>query len=177
MVKSSLWRYALLIWSMVLLFFVLQCHVSDTQWSLSKNDIARRKALYTDALSVEEVEHFMTSWPEFKELGFSEYTSQNTPLISAQKINWSAQIWFVYHRWDAERFFYVKQRIVEIMEEIKRRELAESLIEALEKTPDSPGVQAMIELQNKILENDKYSVSELLIIKSRQNKLKKMLSY
>ena len=177
MVMPKLLRMAIFIWSLVLIFLVLKYDVSESKWLTAKKQIAQQKESYSEEINAQEVDNFLIACTEFEKLGISDYINSSNHPPSLPQLDWKAQIWLVYHHWDTDRFFYVSRRIKEILQEIEVRHLAENLIAKLKNTPDIPGAREMIDLQNKILQQQKYTSSELLIIESRQNKLKKFLSY
>lgn len=157
-----------------LFLLVLQCHVTELIWDRSRAEILTKQQSYTVAVTAEELEDFIKIWPQYKELGFAD------DLIVSYKINrpskfldWKSKVWFVYHRWDADRFFYVQQRIAALLYTLSVRRNAESLITMLKNRPE-PVAKQMLEIQRQRSLSGQNELSELKLVEGKETILKKL---
>lgn len=98
-----------LIWvgvCLLLLFSVFKCQISESVWERSNAEILAKKQNYKAEISKEELDDFIRLWPQFKELGLADDLIVSYEVDRPSKfIDWKSKIWFVYHKWDADRFF------------------------------------------------------------------------
>ena len=80
----------------------------------------------------------------------------------------------MYHRWDADRFFYVQQRIAALLYTLSTRRDAEALLRQLRGRKKSSIVKQMIEVQELRRKSGDGYQSELDLIAARENVLKKL---
>ena len=176
MVKSKILRFLLLIWSLVLILFVFKSHISETVWQTSLDEIKAKKFHYSKEIDSKEVDTFIRLWPEYHQIkASSELDKISYKTLQPSKLaDWKTKMWFVYHHIDIDRFFYIQQRIISLLRTIEVRNRAEALIEKLSSSKKKVAVE-MVELQQKILKDEKIDDIEYLIITSRKEKLKKIL--
>jgi hypothetical protein len=126
----------------------------------------------TPKISEEELNDFIKIWPEFKELNLmkTENVSYNT-VSQEDLLDWKAGIWFLYHRWDAERFFYVRQRVLSALQAIEVRNTAYSFITMLQNKKDGLSAK-MIELQKQRIGADEFEDDEIGLIQKNEKILR-----
>ena len=119
MVKRSLNDWTLFVIGLVAIVGVLNCHVAETSWVRCEKEVARKRPLYREEVTETEVEELARLWPKFLQEPFAkdEMVSYHTESVH-NALTWRMKMWFRYCHWDANRFFYVQQRIVEILKEI-----------------------------------------------------------
>lgn len=84
-----------------------------------------------------------------------------------------SKIWFVYHKWDADRFFYVQQRTTALLYILSVRRNAKALVTQLQNREDEASKQmlAIQEQRSRIGEED---LPELSLVAEKENVLKKL---
>lgn len=174
MVNHNLRQAVLFICGIVAIISVARCQMVETTWDRAGNIMAEKRSRYTKELSVEELNDFIKCWPEFNELKMLDGVDlTNIETKISDVLTWKMRIWFAYRHWDAERFFYVHERIVSLLEEIRVRREAKNLIAHLQGRKDELS-QQMIDLQNKRIRAQKISHKELLMLSAREKELREM---
>ena len=175
MVKRSLNDWALFVIGLVAIVGVLNCHVAETSWVRYEKEVARKRPLYREEVTETEVEELARLWPKFLQEPFAQdmMVSYHTESVR-DALTWRIKMWFRYCHWDANRFFYVQQRIVEILKELELRNNARAVIKLLSARINDPAVAEMIKVQKQRLKQKTYSEAELKIIEDRQEKLRKI---
>lgn len=172
MVKQDIKRYFILGLCALAIIAVARCQVVETTWNRAGGIMAEKRSHYGSQISAEELDEFIKRWPEFNELGLLDNIDLSKAKVS-DILTWKMRIWFVYRHWDAERFFYVRSHVLNLLEEIKVRHEAESIISHLQNRKDDLA-QQMINLQKKRIKAQKISPNELLLLSSREKELNKM---
>jgi len=169
-VKQSL----MFIGGLLAIVAVARCQMVETTWHRSGDIMSEKRSHYTKEISLEELNDFMKRWPEFNELKMLDGVDMtNIETKVSNILTWKMRMWFVYRHWDAERFFYVHNRLVALLEEIKVRREAQNIIRHLSGKKDAMS-QQMIELQEKRIRNLQISKQELLMLSAREDELQKM---
>ena len=83
-------------------------------------------------------------------------------------------MWFLYHKWNAQRFFYVRQRIEEILRILQLEANTQALINQLSDSDDDLSKE-MIDLHKQRLHTNLFSQEERELIKKHQNVLEQIL--
>jgi broad specificity phosphatase PhoE len=173
MVMRKKYRRRICLAAVILCFLVVtKCNVTHTVWYKSKMDILAKRNQYTPKISEEELNDFIKIWPEFKELNLmkTEDVSYNT-VSQEDLLDWKAGIWFLYHHWDAERFFYVRQRVLSALQAIEVRNTAYSFITMLQNKKDGLSAK-MIELQKQRIGADEFEDDEIGLIQKNEKILR-----
>ncbi|MBR1601290.1 MAG: hypothetical protein IJ677_06900 [Alphaproteobacteria bacterium] len=172
MVKHNFKQHLPLILGVLAIITVVKCQVVETSWHRADGIMSEKRSNYREQISADELNEFMKRWPEFNELGLLKDIDLSRMKVS-ETLSWKMRWWFVYRHWDAERFFYVYSRLLKLMEELKVRREAESIIKHLSSRKDDLALQ-MIKLQKKRIRAQGMSANELLLVSSHEKELNKM---
>jgi len=172
MVKQNIRRVMAFVCAAIIIAVISKCQTVETSWHRADNAISTKRDKYTKDISLEELNTFIKHWPEFSKLVLKnniDLSAQN----ASQNLNWKMKLWFIYHHWEAQRFFYVRQRLIKLLEEIKVRREAQNIIAHLQKNKEVVASQ-MIELQKKRIQSQDITPNELVMLTSKENELRKM---
>lgn len=172
MVMQNMKRIVAFVCAILIIIVVTKCQTTETSWHRADSAISAKRDKYTKDISPEELRGFIKYWPEFYKLGLQkdvDFSSQNL----SKNLTWKAKIWFVYHHWESQRFFYVRQRIIKLLEEIKVRREAQNIITHLQKNNETVASQ-MIELQKKRIMAQDITPNELIMLSSKERELREM---
>ena len=167
-----------LFWLMICIFLIIQvskCQVTETIWNRANLEIIAKQQNYKAEITASELDDFIRLWPQYKQLKLNNglIVSYHVKKTS-DLLDWKSKIWFVYHRWDADRFFYVQQRIAALLYTLSTRRDAEALLRQLRGRKKSSIVKQMIEVQELRRKSGDGYQSELDLIAARENVLKKL---
>lgn len=174
MVNPNLKQALLFIGGIAAIVAVAKCQMVETTWDRAGSVMAEKRSRYTTELTVEELNKFIKDWPDFNELKIlkgADLTGIEAKI--SEIMTWKMRLWFVYHHWDAERFFYVRDRLEVLLEEVKIRREAKNIIKQLSTRKDELSMQ-MVDLQRKRIKSLKISEKELLMLLARERELKEM---
>jgi len=174
MVEAKLLRFTMLSVCIALLALVLKCQMPESGWQRSVAEIARKQQNYRAVVTSEEINSFILLWPQFKELGFADNLVVSYRIDRPSKfLNWQTKMWFVYHKWDADRFFYVQQRLAYLLYMLKVRRNAKSIISQLEERKSKLAL-SMIDLHQKRMEINDSNDAELALVEQNEQTLRKL---
>lgn len=174
MVSGRLKRILFFLFAVLAVIGVSKCQIVESTWHRSDNVMERKRSHYSEEFTAAELKDFMRLWPEFNELGMLNGAELwNLEMHPSNILTWKMRMWFAYRHWDLDRFFYVRERLLSCLEEIKARRMAEDIIEVLSERDDDLAMQ-MIELQQQIIKAQKISDNELLLITSREDEIKEL---
>lgn len=158
----------------VLIVGVLKCQISESGWDRSVKEISLKQQHYRVEITAAELDSFIKLWPQFKKLGFADDLIVSYQIERPSKfVDWKTKIWFVYHKWDADRFFYVQQRIASLLHTIGVRRNAKALIKLLENREDEVS-KSMIDLQKKRYDAEQIDLNELNLVLAKETVLKEL---
>jgi len=172
MVSVSIKRKIYLIAGILAIIAVAKCQMVETTWHRNKSVMEEKRNNYTVEVSLDELNAFTKDWPEFSKLGLLkgvDIGSDGNPDV----FTWKMRIWFVYRHWDALRFFYVRKRLLNSLEEMSIRREAENIIEQMKNRNDSLALQ-MIDYQNRRINSQEITRDELLMLSSQEDNLREM---
>lgn len=157
---------------------VSKCQVVETTMDRADKTMTAKRSLYKTEVLPEEFEYFVKCWPEFSKLGLSGEVHFSEETLK-EKLNWKMRIWFAYRYWDANRFFYVRKRLLSLLDEIKVRREALNIIAQLKgRKEDDKALQMinlqMIDLQRKRIKSLQITSGELKILLPREGELREM---
>ena len=166
----------IMIWCIVIAFLVQlpHCHVVDLGWRRFQAEISRKQTEYTTAVTEAELEDFIRLWPEFNSLNLQDNRNASYGIETTPHLNFKTRLWFLYHKWDAQRFFYIRQRVEEILRIIKLKSNARALIDQLSASKDELS-QEMVELQKQRLDTNLFGAEEIMLIQKHQSTLEQLL--
>jgi hypothetical protein len=137
--------------------------------------MARKRAAYELEITPAEISAFVRLWPEFKQLGLDkDFNVSYMVLLPSEAADWKRKLWFRYHQWDADRFFYVQQRIGYLLQAIEIRRDAQNILDSLSGRYDELSEQ-LCELQRLRIKSATMSFAEMLAVSSREEQLRELL--
>lgn len=178
MVKQSRSRTMFLLIGLVLIFAILRCQIWENPADRHNRIMAQKRAQYTVDIHAGELGEFVKLFPEYKKLGFDkDFNVPYLETLPSGALDWKKRIWFVYHHWDANRFYYVQQRLIYLLQALEIRRDAQGIIDLLTSSEEEPDevAQQMIELQKQRIKAADMSFSELILISAREKELKELL--
>ena len=174
MVKANVKQTVYFIIGVLAIVAVAKCQMVETSWHRAGDIMEDKRSRYTKEITLEELNWFIKTWPEFNELkmlkGIDRVNLENR---ISDEMTLKMRVWFVYRHWDAERFFYVRSRLVSLLDEITERREAKNIIAQLKNREDDVAGQ-MIKLQNKRIRMQKISENELLMLTAHEEELRQM---
>lgn len=173
MVKEQLKTLMLWVIAVVVLLQTAQCHIVQTLWSEHQKEISRKSNEANSVLTAEEVDDFMLLWPQYKDLNLKALPSKSLSVAGKQTIDWKTKIWFVYHRQDIERFFYVQQRLAELLRQIDIKRNAVAVIKQMNGRQDELSSDMAQQYQRR-LNAIQIDEKEIEIIMEREEALKQL---
>lgn len=177
MVKQSRSRTMFLLIGLVLILAVLRCQIWENPADRHNRIMAQKRAQYTVDIHAKELDEFVKLLPEYKKFGFDkDFYVPYLETLPSGALDWKRRIWFVYHHWDANRFYYVQQRLIYLLQALEIRRNAQAVIDLImsQEKVDEVGEQ-MIELQKQRIKAADMSFSELIMISAREKELKELL--
>ena len=175
MVKQGLKETMLFVLGIVAIISVCRCQLGEYPLARYERIIAQKRMAYTPEITVEEVNGFARLWPEFKRLGLDkDFNVSYMAVLPEEAMDWKRKLWFLYHHWDANRFFYVQQRIGYLLQALEIRRNAQAILDVLADR-NSPLDEQMKDLQRMRMNAVDISFSELLIVSSREKELLELL--
>ncbi len=176
MVDIGLRRLTKLTWGVVLIIWALNCQVSKSVWESSNAEIATKQHTYTSEITKSELNEFMKLWPQFKDLGLAEDLVVSYKVEKPSKfVDWKSKVWFVYNRWDVDRFFYVQERANALLQTLKVRRDARLIMDMLEDRNEQIARQ-MYAVQEKRSLAGEDSKGELMLVAENEDALKKLFN-
>lgn len=174
MVKVNLRRTAYFLLCLLLIIFVCRLELVHTAWEKAGEALSAKRTWYSSELSAKEIQSFMRLWPEFNELKLSgDKNISYLAELPSQSVNWKAKVWFTYNQWDIDRFFYVQQRLIYLLQAVEIRRNALGIIAQLEGREDELA-QQMIQLQEDRIRGQEMAFKELLIVSAKEKELKEL---
>lgn len=174
MVKNGVSRTIYFVFGLLAIIWIVNINLTKTSWEKSKEAMAKKSSSYSVEITEEELREFMKFWPEFKQIGlFSKKETSYSPLKPSQTVNWIMRFWFVYHRLDADRFFYVQQRLIYLLQAMEVQRNAQNIIDQLEDREDELSLQ-MIELQNSRIKAQNLAFNELIMVSAHEEELREL---
>lgn len=175
MVMSVSHRILWLVIGICLILYITKCQVTETAWERSNLEILTKQQSYKAEITEEELDDFIRLWPQYEELGFDDgFVVSYQVERPSQLLDWKSKVWFVYHKWDADRFFYVQQRISALLYTLNIRRNAKALIRQLKEREDTSIVRQMMKVQKQRSKAGEGNKTELQLVAAREEVLKKL---
>ena len=175
MVEHSLKKTLFLLIGVIAIIAVCRCHLGESPLAQYDRIMDKKRANYGVEITPAEVSSFMRLWPEFKKLGLDkDFNVWYLTALPEDAADWKRKLWFRYHHWDANRFFYVQQRIGYLLQAIEIRRDAQNILDSLANRKD-PLSEQLKDLQRLRIKVATMSFSELLSVSSRENQLRELL--
>ena len=89
-------------------------------------------------------------------------------------LSWQMKKWFIYHLWDANRFFYVQQRVVSILRYLEVERSASAVVNQLKYRRDRLGDDLLLRRQHKQLTKSNFTNEEINAVKEHEKELRQM---
>lgn len=159
--------------AIVILMQTARCQVVKTVWQENNNLIAQKNIQMQSAISANETDEFMRLWPQFNELNLQALPGKSFSVKNEPLADLKAKIWFVYHRIDVERFFYMRRHLQELLQEIMVKRNAEAVIKQMQEGEDELSLDMKEQYQRK-LEALKLNDTESAIVTEREEALRQL---
>lgn len=161
--KKKILKAIILLLSVVGLYDVVTCSIIK----YPEKNSAQEK--YDTPLSEEEVASFIPTWKAFnekfgEEVNLSELSLSNK--LPSETIPYSAGMWLKSKGWRANRYFYVEQRVYDIMHHIYLRKHSLDIIAVMEKSLAAEKDKSSIENINNIISEQKEILNNVSISQS-----------
>lgn len=174
MVNPKIRRMMIVTLSILFMATVFRCQVYESTWSKAQNQIYYKKQIQTEQIKEAELDKFIQDMEKWKVSGlFEEKVTSFDVSNTSETIDWRAKVWFVYHQWEADRFFYVQSRAAMLLKSLKDKRDIENIIKQLEERDDEVS-KSMLELQKKRYKIIMKNREELILIEKKEALLKKL---
>ena len=174
MVNPKIRRMMIVTLSILFMATVFRCQVYESTWSKAQNQIYYKKQIQTEQIKEAELDKFIQDMEKWKVSGlFEERVTSFDVSNTSETIDWRAKVWFVYHQWEADRFFYVQSRAAMLLKSLKDKRDIENIIKQLEERDDEVS-KSMLELQKKRYKIIMKNREELILIEKKEALLKKL---
>ena len=90
-----------------------------------------------------------------------------------QTVDWKTKIWFVYHKQDVERFFYIRQRLEELLRQLTIRRNAQAVIKQMDKRNDELATEMAAQYKQR-LKSIQLDTEEAAIVGEHEEELKQL---
>ncbi len=175
MVGRGLRQTMLFVLGIVAIIFVCRFSLGENPSEQYERIMSRKRAAYGLEITPAEISSFARLWPEFKELGLDkDFNVSYMAMLPEEAADWKRKIWFRYHHWDANRFFYVQQRIGYLLQALEIRRDAQNILDDLADRHDVLS-QQMKQLQRLRIKAATMSFAELMAVSSREAQLRELL--
>ena len=177
MVKQGLGQTMCFLICLVLIFAVLRFQIGENPTDRYSQIMTQKRAQYTIEIHAKELNEFVKLFPEYKKLGFDkDFYVPYLDTLPSGALDWKKKIWFMYHHWDADRFYYVQQRLIYLLQALEIRRDAQAIIDLVMSENEIDKVsEQMIALQQQRIKAAEMSFSELILISAREKELRKLL--
>ncbi|MDD4556670.1 MAG: hypothetical protein PHE89_05025 [Alphaproteobacteria bacterium] len=139
-----------------------------------------------EPISVGEINSFLNVWPDFTNSWVSKLGIPQLSLTTSnnmkRRLPYITIAWLNRRGWDADRFFYVEQRLRSIVRSAQTEEHVYQTIDILEKKMKESGdnygqmnVKHMIDYHKKSLNVEKVSSEEIKMVRSNLVEISKIL--
>lgn len=174
MVNLKLRRIMIIVLCVFFTVTVFRCQVYESTWGIAKKQMRFDKETQTEQITADELDKFIVDFVKWK-----KFNSENEQVASfevkdvSETISLYAKIWFVYHQWDVNRFFYVQSRIETLLKFLNDKSDIENIVKQLEQRDDEAS-KSMLDLQKKRYEIIMKNKEELLLVEKKKTLLKKL---
>jgi len=175
MVGDNLSKTMFLVLGWVAIAGVMKINVAETSWHRYHKVIETKRPYYQAEITETEVRGLIKLWPKFMQQPFAKdlVVSKHAESIF-KSMNWQAKYWFIRACWDANRFFYVQERAVSLLQFLQVRRNALAIIKQVSARRNDITSQEMIKMQRKRLEKESFSKAEIEIAEKYEVTLKKI---
>ena len=140
-----LWR----IICVLILMFAFNLKIVHLSWEQPRKVLEYKREHYTKNLNEYELDEFIKLYPKFKEYTVKENVDIDKIAESPASADWLTKRWFIYQAWDAQRFFYIKNRAQEAMNIIKMRKESAGYVKQLSKQIQEKNAKEMAKNRSK----------------------------
>ena len=174
--KKKFWKTVVFVLAIIGLYNVATCSIM--LYPEPKNYNFFR---YSGPITEEELQSFLPVWEKFVEkyadnAGISEISL--TQGLPAEIMPLGMKLWLRNQNWDINRFFYVEQRLHDVVNYVYLKRHAKEVIEVMESAYERESNKDMrenicnvIAIQEELLNNKKANNSETLIIEKHLNEI------
>ncbi len=172
MVSHDLRRLTIWVVAVVLVMGVCQCDLVKIKGWHDYNVIMQKKEHYVPQVSQAEIDGFIKLWPQFNELKLENVGGRSLS-VEPEEMSWKTKVWFLYHQWDAERFFYVRQRLLDLLQSIAVKRHVAAVVADL-STRDDELSQEMVAEHKRLLAAETLDEEEMQRVAAKEAILKKL---
>lgn len=183
-IKNNKIRKKIILVLVLLVFYkVMTSSVSGVEFTPQKTSCI--PPVKGEEITFEELNSFLAVWPQYAIQGFEVPDPRQISTFAdmpSQALPWKIRFWLFKHCWDSDRFYYVEQRIRQIIQTSRLRRHNNDVIALLEKIMAEDGgngkaeiYQQMIERQQKITGVERISEQELELVRGRENDIEEIL--
>lgn len=164
-----------LLLAILLIIGVCHCQISYSPSKRYEEIMSWKRAAYSNDIKAAELQEFIKLMAEYKKLGFDkDFNVSYLDVTPEEALNWYQRLWFKYHYWDANRFFYVQQRVNYLLQALDIHRDAQATLDLLQDREDELSNQ-MCELQKKRIKATDIPAKEMLLILTKEQELRKLL--
>ena len=175
MVRRDLRFLMLWVLALLLIMVVLRHHVVEYAWRRSEIAVAQKRLDYQVEISEAELIDFIRLWPKYKKLNLGETDDVSVKIENDYSWkNFLSSIWFLYHKWDPERFYYVRERVLYVLQTLDSQRYSQAVIQALVHQKDKTA-REMVKLQRQHLKAEQLGAEETALISKYKEDLKELL--
>lgn len=139
-----------------------------------------------EVITQQEFSDFLETWPKYVNESLKSGVTEDLSLLSdkpSQKLPWRLQYWLRRHCWETDRFFYVQQRLHQIINTSYLQFHTQGVISALKEmkrhTSDAAKIEAfeqMIEQHRQMFNVEKISQEELDLVREKEAQVLEIIS-
>ena len=175
MVSSKLCRVMCLLLAVLLIIGICHCQISYSPSKRFEEIMSWKRAAYSADIKAAELHEFIKLMAEYKKLGFDkDIDVSSLDVMPEEALNWYQRLWFRHHYWDANRFFYVQQRVIYILQALDIHRDAQATLDLLQDREDELSSQ-MCDLQKKRIKATDIPAKEMLLISTKEQELRELL--
>lgn len=139
----------------------------------------------TEKLSPQELEVFLKIWPQYQERLHRSQKGSQLSLYSGKAsdaLPWHVRFWLFKNCWEPDRFYYVEQRLHEILQTSFLHKHTQDVVgilqQLMQQESDPAKIEAynqLIEIQEQIVKVEKISAEELDMVRGREADIEAVL--
>jgi len=148
--KKKLFKFIVFCLSIYGLYNVATCSVVDYP---TRNIAAMYN--YTRPINEQDIQSFLPVWKDFMKKHSNNATSKSVSFsgkIPSEALSFGTILWLKYRGWEANRFFFVEQRLYDLAKTIYLKRYATDIVYVMKKSLETETDPAMRENMQKIID-------------------------
>lgn len=182
--KRKIFKSICLVFALLLVLNVFKCDIVGVK---PKDPFKQCPQLRTETIiSQAEKDDFLRVWKQYREQKIDEKTARQVSLLAdepSQILPWRVTFWLSKRCWNADRFYYVEQRLWQIIHSSYLKKHSQNVIAILQNMISEESDEAkiaayeqMIEMQEQIAKIEQVSDEELNMLQGHEAELASILS-